>query len=237
MSLLRIENLEVYYGHIHALKGLSLHVDQGQLVSLIGANGAGKSTLLNTITGVVRASAGQVVFKDQDIGNRRADQIVRLGIAHVPEGRKIFSELSVEENLRIGAYIRNDKALIKGLIEKNYELFPRLAERRRQEGGTLSGGEQQMLAIARGLMSEPELLLLDEPSLGLAPLLVDKIFEYIEKINKLGTSILLVEQNANIALQVSSYGYVLETGRIAHEAPSADLQSDDAIRRAYLGIA
>ncbi len=237
MSLLRIENLEVYYGHIHALKGLSLHVDQGQLVSLIGANGAGKSTLLNTITGVVRASAGQVVFKDLDIGNRRADQIVRLGIAHVPEGRKIFSELSVEENLRIGAYIRDDKALIKSLIEKNYELFPRLAERRRQEGGTLSGGEQQMLAIARGLMSEPELLLLDEPSLGLAPLLVDKIFEYIEKINKLGTSILLVGQNANIALQVSSYGYVLETGRIAHEAPSADLQSDDAIRRAYLGIA
>ncbi len=237
MSLLRIENLEVYYGHIYALKGLSLHVDQGQLVSLIGANGAGKSTLLNTITGVVRASAGQVVFKNQDISRLRADQIVRLGIAHVPEGRKIFSELSVEENLRIGAYIRTDQAQIKALIEKNYELFPRLAERRRQEGGTLSGGEQQMLAIARGLMSEPELLLLDEPSLGLAPLLVDKIFEYIEKINKLGTSILLVEQNANIALQVSSYGYVLETGRIAHEAPSADLQSDDAIRRAYLGIA
>ncbi|MFW5842848.1 MAG: ABC transporter ATP-binding protein [Spirochaetota bacterium] len=237
MTLLEVENLVVHYGQINALKGVSLSLDEGRFVTLIGANGAGKTTLLNTITGVVQGTSGGVSFREEEILNQRPDQIVRKGIAHVPEGRKIFAELTIEENLRTGAYIIDDKPKVAELIERSYELFPRLAERRRQEGGTLSGGEQQMLAIARGLMCDPEVVLLDEPSLGLAPLLVEKIFEFIVRINELGKSILLVEQNANLALQVAQYGYVLETGRVIKEGPTHQLRDDDAVRKAYLGIA
>ncbi|MFP4431717.1 MAG: ABC transporter ATP-binding protein [Spirochaetaceae bacterium] len=237
MTLLEVENLVVHYGQINALKGVSLSLDEGRFVTLIGANGAGKTTLLNTITGVVQGTSGRVSFREEEILNQRPDQIVRKGIAHVPEGRKIFAELTIEENLRTGAYIIDDKPKVAELIERSYELFPRLAERRRQEGGTLSGGEQQMLAIARGLMCDPEVVLLDEPSLGLAPLLVEKIFEFIVRINELGKSILLVEQNANLALQVAQYGYVLETGRVIKEGPTHQLRDDDAVRKAYLGIA
>ncbi len=237
MTLLEVENLIVHYGQINALKGVSLSLDEGRFVTLIGANGAGKTTLLNTITGVVQGTSGRVSFRGEEILNQRPDQIVRKGIAHVPEGRKIFAELTVEENLRTGAYIIDDKTKVAELIERSYELFPRLAERRRQEGGTLSGGEQQMLAIARGLMCDPEVILLDEPSLGLAPLLVEKIFEFVVRINELGKSILLVEQNANLALQVAQYGYVLETGRVIKAGPTEQLRDDDAVRKAYLGIA
>ncbi|TVR02872.1 MAG: ABC transporter ATP-binding protein [Spirochaetaceae bacterium] len=236
MKVLDVQSLVVFYGKINALKGVSLSVEQGQFVTLIGANGAGKTTLLNTVTGVVEGTEGSVRYHGKEILNRYPHDIVRLGIAHVPEGRKIFPELTVEENMRIGAFIMKDRTRVQALLDRNYELFPRLAERRRQEGGTLSGGEQQMLAIARGLMSDPELILLDEPSLGLAPLLVEKIFEFIVEINRLGKSILLVEQNANLALQVAHYGYVMETGRVVREDSTDRLRSDDAIKNAYLGI-
>jgi len=236
MSLLEVSNLEVHYGGINALKGVSLTVDTGQLVTLIGANGAGKTTLLNAISGSVAASAGAVVFKGRNIFNEFPHVITRLGIAHVPEGRKIFSELTVEENLEVGAYIQSDARRTKELIERNYELFPRLAERKWQEGGSLSGGEQQMLAIARGLMSDPTLLLLDEPSLGLAPLLVESVFELIKEINSLGVAVLLVEQNANIALQTAYYGYVLETGVVTVSDEAESLLNNEAVRNAYLGI-
>jgi branched-chain amino acid transport system ATP-binding protein len=236
VALLEVRDLVVHYGKINALKGVSLRIEGGDIVTLIGANGAGKTTLLSALSGVVRATSGTASFEGRDVLELRPEQIVERGIVHVPEGRKIFSELSVEENLLAGAYIIRDKAKAAELMERNYQLFPRLAERRRQEGGTLSGGEQQMLAIARGLMSDPDLLLLDEPSLGIAPILVDKIFDFIVAINGMGKTILLVEQNASLALQVARYGYILETGRIAHEAPSAELRADDAIRRAYLGI-
>ncbi|MFP4329334.1 MAG: ABC transporter ATP-binding protein [Alkalispirochaetaceae bacterium] len=237
MSLLEVRDLEVFYGRINALKGVSIEVEEGKLVALIGANGAGKTTLLQTISGAVQGSDGSILFKGEQILNEATHVITRKGIAHVPEGRKIFSELSVEENLEVGAYIQRDKARVSELIERNYELFPRLAERRRQEGGTLSGGEQQMLAIARGLMSDPELLLLDEPSLGLAPLLVERIFELIAEINGLGVSVLLVEQNANVALHVASYGYVLETGNITLHDTGKALLTNEQVKRAYLGIA
>ncbi len=236
MKVLDVQNLVVFYGKINALKGVSLSVEQGQFVTLIGANGSGKTTLLNTLTGVVEGTEGSIRYHGKEILNRYPHEIVRMGIAHVPEGRKIFPELTVEENMRIGAFIMKDRTRVQALLDRNYELFPRLAERRRQEGGTLSGGEQQMLAIARGLMSDPELILLDEPSLGLAPLLVEKIFEFIVEINRLGKSILLVEQNANLALQVAHYGYVMETGRVVREDRTDRLRSDDAIKNAYLGI-
>ena len=236
MSLLAVRDLQVHYGRINALKGVTISVDEGQLVALIGANGAGKTTLLNAITGAVPSSAGSVVFRGERITNEKPHLITRRGIAHVPEGRKIFSELTVEENLEIGAYITHDKTTIRRLIEENYTLFPRLAERRRQEGGSLSGGEQQMLAIARGLMSEPRLLLLDEPSLGLAPLLAETVFELITRINTRGVSVLLVEQNANIALQIASYGYALETGSIILQDEAKALLRNEQVRKAYLGI-
>ncbi len=236
MALLEVQGLEVHYGKINALKGVSFSVEQGDFVTLIGANGAGKTTLLNTITGVVPASAGSVHIRGEEITNLRSDQIARRGIAHVPEGRKIFAELTVEENLRIGAYILSDGVKVNELVEQNFDLFPRLAERRKQEGGTLSGGEQQMLAIARGLMSDPELILLDEPSLGIAPVLVERIFDHIVEINTRGRTVVLVEQNANLALQVARYGYVLETGRLVRHDESSVLVHDDAIRRAYLGV-
>ena len=236
MSLLAVRDLQVHYGRINALKGVTISVDEGQLVALIGANGAGKTTLLNAIAGTVPSSAGSVVFRGERITNKKPHLITRRGIAHVPEGRNIFSELTVEENLEIGAYITNDKATIRRLIEEHYTLFPRLAERRRQEGGSLSGGEQQMLAIARGLMSEPRLLLLDEPSLGLAPLLVETVFELITRINTRGVSVLLVEQNANVALQIASYGYALETGSIILQDEAKALLTNEQVRKAYLGI-
>ena len=237
MSLLEVRDLQVFYGKINALKGISIDVEEGALVALIGANGAGKTTLLNTVSGAVPATSGSITFRDHDILNDEPHRITRRGIAHVPEGRKIFSELTVEENLEVGAYTHNDKRRIGELIDRNYELFPRLAERRRQEGGSLSGGEQQMLAIARGLMSDPSLLLLDEPSLGLAPLLVENVFEFIAEINKLGVSVLLVEQNANVALKTADFGYVLETGVITVSGAASDLLTDAGVRKAYLGIA
>jgi len=237
MALLEVKDLEVHYGKINALKGVSFSVEKGDFVTLIGANGAGKTTLLNTITGVVPASAGSVSINDENITNLRSDQIARRGIAHVPEGRKIFSELTVEDNLRVGAFILSDKAKIDELVDRNFELFPRLAERRKQEGGTLSGGEQQMLAIARGLMSDPDVILMDEPSLGIAPVLVERIFEFIVEINNRGRTVVLVEQNANLALQVARYAHVLETGKLVRSDTSDALIHDDAIRRAYLGVA
>lgn len=236
MNLLEVRDLKVHYGAINALKGISLAVDEGSLVTLIGANGAGKTTLLNSISGAVPGSAGSILFRGEEILNELPHIITRRGIAHVPEGRKIFAELTVEDNLRVGAYVQKDKQRIRALIERNYELFPRLAERRRQEGGSLSGGEQQMLAIARGLMSDPTLLLLDEPSLGLAPILVEVVFDLIREINGLGVAVLLVEQNANIALQTATYGYVMETGRITIADDAEALLNNKAVQNAYLGV-
>ena len=236
MKLLDVRDLMVFYGKINALKGVSLSVEKGRFVTLIGANGAGKTTLLNTLTGVVEGTGGSMLYHGKEILNRCPHDIVRMGIAHVPEGRKVFHKLTVEENMRIGAFIMKDRTRVHSLLDRNCELFPRLAERRRQEGATLSGGEQQMLAIARGLMSDPELILLDEPNLGLAPRLVEKIFEFIVEINGLGKSILLVEQNAHIALQVAHYRYVIETGRVVREDSTERLRTDETIKNAYLGI-
>lgn len=235
--LLEITNLHVFYNQIHAVKGLSFFVDQGEIVTIIGANGAGKSTTLMTISGVVPAQRGAIVLDGRPVTNMRLDHIARLGLNLVPEGRHIFPDFTVAENLQAGAYRLNDAAKIKALQEKVFELFPRLKERIRQRSGTLSGGEQQMLAIARGLMSDPKILLLDEPSLGLAPMIKDNIFEHILDINKQGITVLLVEQNAQLALQIAHRGYVLETGSIAVEGRASELRSNELVRRAYLGIA
>jgi branched-chain amino acid transport system ATP-binding protein len=233
--MLDVENLQVYYGAIHALKGISFHLDKGEIVALIGANGAGKSTTLSTISGLLRAREGRVVFQGEDITLSNAEQTVRRGMVHVPEGRKIFATLTVMENLEMGAYILRDKAVIQKNLESGFQRFPRLAERRNQLGGTLSGGEQQMLAIARGLMSNPSLLLLDEPSMGLSPILVEQIFEIIRDINNQGTSILLVEQNAQMALSIADRAYVLETGQVVREGDAQELLHDPAVAEAYLG--
>ncbi len=233
--LLRLENVRTYYGNIRALKGISLEVDEGEIVCLIGANGAGKSTTLMTISGVLIPVEGDVFYRGTSIAGVRADNIVQLGVCQVPEGRMIFPLLSVIENLDMGAYLRRDKEEVKKGIEQVFELFPVLKERQKQHGGTLSGGEQQMLAIGRALMSRPQLLLLDEPSLGLAPIVVDSIFETIRRINEQGTTILLVEQNAQIALQLSRRGYVLETGKIALADSSKNLLANEQVRKAYLG--
>ncbi|MDO4476019.1 MAG: ABC transporter ATP-binding protein [Lachnospiraceae bacterium] len=236
-EIIRFDNVNVSYGAIQALQGVSLSVEEGAIVALIGANGAGKTTLLNALTGVVPVKDGKIFLRGEDVTNMKSHHIAARKVAHVPEGRHIFAELTIEENLRIGAYtLHKDKAKIESLIEQNYELFPILAERRRQQGGTLSGGEQQMLAIARGLMMEPDVVLLDEPSLGIAPIVVESIFEFIVKINKMGKTIFLVEQNANLALETASYVYVLENGRIVNENKSEILLQDDSIRKAYLGI-
>ncbi len=236
MNLLEVKDLQVHYGAINALKGVSLTVEERSMVTLIGANGAGKTTLLNTISGAVPGSAGSILFRGEEILNELPHLITRRGIAHVPEGRKIFGELTVEENLEVGAYVQKNRQRVRELIDRNYELFPRLAERRRQEGGSLSGGEQQMLAIARGLMSDPTLLLLDEPSLGLAPILVETVFKLVAEINELGVAVLLVEQNANVALQTAHYGYVLETGRITIADEANALLNNPGVREAYLGV-
>ena len=237
MSILEIQNLQVHYGKIQAVQDVSLKIEKGDFVTIIGANGAGKTTLLKTISGVLRPTSGSISFMGEEITNGRSDHILKKGVAHVPEGRRVFAELTVEENLRCGAYLNNDKAEVKRLIEEQFETFPRLAERKDQEAGTLSGGEQQMLAIARGLMSKPEIILLDEPSLGLAPIMVERIFDLITGVNKMGKTVLLVEQNANIALHVANYGYILETGTITNENKTSVLRSDDTVKRAYLGIA
>lgn len=236
MTILSIRNLEVYYGKINALKKINLRIFPGQLVCLIGANGAGKTTLLNAISGMLPAESGSIEFNGREILNEYPHVITKSGIAHIPEGRKIFSELTVEENLLIGAYVQNNRSRVSALLESSYDLFPRLAERRNQEGGSLSGGEQQMLAIARGLMCDPELILLDEPSLGLAPLLVERIFELIAEINQRGISVLLVEQNANIALQIAQYAYVIESGKISIANDPMVLLEDPQVRKAYFGI-
>jgi branched-chain amino acid transport system ATP-binding protein len=233
--LLKLDNIKTYYGNIRALKGISIQVDENEIVCLIGGNGAGKSTTLMTISGVLTPVEGDVLFQGQSIVGVRADSIVQMGICQVPEGRMIFPLLTVMENLDLGAYLRNDKAGIKEALDKVFELFPAMSERRKQYGGTLSGGEQQMLAIARALMGRPKLLLLDEPSLGLAPIFVDSIFETINQINEQGTTILLVEQNAQLALQYSNRGYVLETGEIALAGISEDLLTNEQVRKAYLG--
>ena len=233
--LLSVENLRVFYGAIEALQGLSFHLDEGEIVTLIGANGAGKSTTLNTISGLIRAREGRIQFDGRDITHMAPSHIVGLGISQVPEGRKIFGPLTVRENLEMGAYTRNDKSEIEQSMQRVFASFPRLEERLQQLGGTLSGGEQQMLAMGRGLMSRPSLLLLDEPSMGLAPILVEEIFRIITEINEQGTSILLVEQNANMALRVADRGYVLETGRIVLEGSAQELRENPEVKVAYLG--
>ena len=235
MAMLTVENLNVYYGMIHALKDVSFHVDEGEIVALIGANGAGKTTTLQTVSGMLQAKSGSVHFENQDITKMPSHRIVQLGISHVPEGRRMFANLTVYENLRMGAYTRNDKKEIEESLARVYERFPRLKERTRQLAGTLSGGEQQMLAMGRALMSNPRLLLLDEPSMGLSPLLVSEIFDIIESISKQGVTILLVEQNAKKALSIADRGYVLETGSIVMEDSAQALLNNEDIKKAYLG--
>jgi len=235
VSQLVVEGLDVFYGAVHALKGVSLRVEAGEIVTLIGANGAGKTTLLRTISGVVPARAGRVEFEGRELGRLPAHEIVGLGISQSPEGRMVFANLSVEDNLELGAYRRRDRVRIQQDRDEVFRLFPRLLERRRQLSGTLSGGEQQMLAIGRALMSRPRLLLLDEPSLGIAPLLVRDIFRTIVEINRGGVTVLLVEQNAHMALGIAKRGYVLETGRVVLEDEAARLAANDEVRAAYLG--
>lgn len=233
--MLEIKDLEVYYDGIHAIKGVSLTVPQGALVTLVGSNGAGKTTLLRTICGLKRPSSGQLVFEEQNLLDMRVTRIVQMGITMVPEGRQIFPDLTVMENLRLGAYTRTDQEGIAFDQERVFNLFPRLKERAAQKGGTLSGGEQQMLAIARGLMARPSLLLMDEPSLGLAPILVEEVFRVIQEIHSEGVTLLLIEQNAQAALAIADYGYVMESGSIVLQGKGTDLLHDEAVRRAYLG--
>ncbi|MBN1135135.1 MAG: ABC transporter ATP-binding protein [Anaerolineae bacterium] len=235
MALLEVNDIHTYYGAIHALKGLSISVEKGEIVTLIGANGAGKSTTLNTICGLLHPRSGTVYLDGEPIHELPAHQIVMRGVAQAPEGRRVFGRLNVTENLEMGAYSRTDKESIKQDMDKVFTLFPRLKERAKQLAGTLSGGEQQMLAIGRALMPNPRLLLLDEPSMGLAPILVEAIFDTIRQINALGTTVLLVEQNALIALSVASRGYVLETGTIVLQDTAAALQQNEMVRKAYLG--
>ena len=233
-QILKVENINVYYGAIHAIKGVSLHVDEGEVVTLIGANGAGKSTTLQTVSGLLRSRTGSIEFCGENISKLPPHKIVEKGLAQVPEGRRIFLQMSVQENLEMGAYTRSGAGVDED-IERVYEQFPRLKERRRQVAGTLSGGEQQMLAMGRALMSNPRLLMLDEPSMGLAPILVEQIFDIIQELNKGGATILLVEQNAQMALSVAHRGYVLETGRITLSGPGKQLLEDEAVKKAYLG--
>jgi branched-chain amino acid transport system ATP-binding protein len=235
--ILRLQDVHTYYGHLHALKGVSLEIRQGEIVTLIGSNGAGKSTTLRTISGLARARSGNVEFKGGCIRTRPAHEIAAMGVGHVPEGRRIFPKLTVEENLDIGAFHVSDAGTIAARKQDVFELFPRIAERRRQPGGTLSGGEQQMLAIGRALMQDPPLLLLDEPTLGLAPVLVDTIFETILRLNRIGKALLLVEQNAWHALQIAHRGYVIQTGEICLHGPAAELATNPMVRTCYLGEA
>lgn len=233
--MLRISNLDVFYGNIQALRDVSLEVNEGEIVTLIGANGAGKSTLLKTISGLLKPKKGLVQYLDLNISGKPAQTIVKAGISHVPEGRRVFANMSVEENLELGAYLRSDRDGIKKDLAHVYELFPRLMERRKQMAGTLSGGEQQMLAMGRALMSKPKLIILDEPSMGLAPLMVKTIFDIIKMVNQEGVTVLLVEQNANMALSIANRAYVIETGKIVLQGTAAELQASDEVKAAYLG--
>lgn len=235
MAMLTVKDLQVYYGVIQAIKGISFEVNEGEVIALIGANGAGKTTILHTITGLVSPKAGSIEFEGNDLTKIPAHKIVSLGMAHVPEGRRIFSELTVFENLKMGAYTRKDKKEIEDTIKMVYCRFPRLEERKNQIAGTLSGGEQQMLAMGRALMSHPRIILMDEPSMGLSPLFVSEIFDIIKEISKSGTTVLLVEQNAKKALSIANRAYVLETGKIALEGDAKELMNDDSVKKAYLG--
>ena len=235
MALLEVENIHSYYGNIHALRGVSLTVEEGEVVTLIGSNGAGKTSTLRSIHGILTPREGRIVFRGEEIQGVPAHDMIGKGISQSPEGRRIFHRMTVTENLEMGAYHRNDRTEIQEDMTRVFDLFPRLKERVKQEAGTMSGGEQQMLAIGRSLMGRPRLLLLDEPSMGLAPVLVERIFQVIEEINKQGTTILLVEQNANVALEIATRGYVLETGAIVNAAPAEKLREDPKVREAYLG--
>lgn len=235
-TLLEVNNVHTFYGNIHALKGISLTVNQGEIVTLIGGNGAGKTTTLRTVSGLMQPREGTVTFQGENTVQYKANQLVKKGISMVPEGRGVFAKLTVQENLDMGAFQRNDRDGIKHDLERVYDLFPRLAERQRQLAGTMSGGEQQMLAMGRAMMSQPELLLLDEPSMGLAPVLVELIFDIIEDINKEGITVLLVEQNAHMSLQIAHRGYVIQTGEIVLDDTAQALQQDPTVQKAYLGI-
>ncbi len=235
MAMLEVKDIEVYYGMIQALKGISFEVNEGEVIALIGANGAGKTTTLHTITGLLSPKKGSVLFEGQDITKVPAHKIVSLGMAHVPEGRRVFAELSVYQNLKMGAYTRKDKDEIAKTLEMVYKRFPRLEERKNQLAGTLSGGEQQMLAIGRALMSHPKIIVMDEPSMGLSPILVNEIFDIIKEVSASGTTVLLVEQNAKKALSIADRAYVLETGKIVLEGDAKELMNDDSIKKAYLG--
>lgn len=235
MAMLEINDLEVFYGVIRAIKGISFEVNQGEVIALIGANGAGKTTVLHTISGLIKPKNGTITFEGENIIKTPAHKIVEMGIAHVPEGRRVFANLSVYENLVLGAYKRTDKAKIKADLENVYRRFPRLSERKKQAAGTLSGGEQQMLAMGRALMSDPKILLMDEPSMGLSPILVGEIFDIIKSISEQGVTVLLVEQNAKKALQIADRAYVLETGRITLSGGADELMHNDDVRKAYLG--
>lgn len=235
MAMLEVKDLQVYYGMIHAIKGVSFYVNEGEIIALIGANGAGKTTILHTITGLLTPKGGQVMFEGKDITKTPAHKIVELGMAHVPEGRRVFAQLSVYQNLKMGAYTRSDKNEIEESLEMVYKRFPRLEERKNQMAGTLSGGEQQMLAMGRALMSKPRIILMDEPSMGLSPILVNEIFDIIQSVSASGTTVLLVEQNAKKALAIADRAYVLETGKISLDGNAKDLLNDDSIKKAYLG--
>ena len=235
MAMLEVKGLQVYYGVIQALKDVSFEVNQGEVIALIGANGAGKTTTLHTVTGLIPAKAGTIIFEGVDITKVPAHKIVEMGIAHVPEGRRVFADLSVYENLIMGAYTRKDKKEIAANLENVYARFPRLKERRTQRAGTLSGGEQQMLAMGRALMSNPKMIVMDEPSMGLSPIFVNEIFDIIEKVSASGTTVLLVEQNAKKALSIADRAYVLETGKIVLSGDAKELMNDDSIKKAYLG--
>ena len=234
MAMLNVENINVYYGAIHAVKGVSFTVEEGEVITLIGANGAGKSTILKTVSGLLHSHTGSITFQGENIGGVPAHKLIPKGMAQVPEGRAVFLQMSVEENLQMGGYTR-PAAEIPDSLERVYAQFPRLKERRKQVAGTLSGGEQQMLAMGRALMSKPKLLMLDEPSMGLAPILVDQIFDIIKELHKAGTTILLVEQNAQMALSVADRGYVLETGKVVSTGTGAALLQDESVKKAYLG--
>lgn len=235
MAMLEIKDLEVYYGMIQAIKGVSFEVNQGEVIALIGANGAGKTTILHTITGLLSPKKGSVLFEGTDITKVPAHKIVSMGMAHVPEGRRVFSELSVLENLKMGAYTRKNKAEVEEALQGVYKRFPRLEERKNQMAGTLSGGEQQMLAMGRALMSKPKIILMDEPSMGLSPILVNEIFDIIQAVSKSGTTVLLVEQNAKKALSIADRAYVLETGKIILQGDADKLLNDESVKKAYLG--
>ena len=235
MAMLEVKDLEVYYGVIQALKGISFEVNEGGVIALIGANGAGKTTILHTITGLIESKAGSVQFEGKDITKMPGHKIVTLGMAHVPEGRRVFADLSVYENLKLGAYTRTDKAEIAESLEMVYKRFPRLKERKNQLAGTLSGGEQQMLAMGRALMSKPKIILMDEPSMGLSPLFVNEIFDIIREVSEAGTTVLLVEQNAKKALSIADRAYVLETGKIVLSGDAKELMNDESVKKAYLG--